>query len=154
MKYDDASWHYGGEFPKELPPEAGATHIGMFVSWCVLNGLVGQLHLDEFPGYVESLKSRSLTPGAFLIQACDEKFTDEDLSDEGNAFARIYFDTQKGQYLADYEKTLAIPDKSLYHVADTWENFDKLAPVISRRFQNWKEHGAVESPKPWWRFWP
>ena len=24
MKYDDASWHYGGNFPKDLPTEAGA----------------------------------------------------------------------------------------------------------------------------------
>lgn len=39
MKYDDASWHVGGDFPKELPPEAGATHIGMFAAWCMLNGL-------------------------------------------------------------------------------------------------------------------
>ncbi|WP_441328174.1 DUF7832 domain-containing protein [Mesorhizobium album] len=33
MKYDDASWHSGGNFPRELPPEAGATHIAMFVAW-------------------------------------------------------------------------------------------------------------------------
>jgi hypothetical protein len=35
MKYDDATWHSGGDFPKDLPAEAGATHIGMFVSWGV-----------------------------------------------------------------------------------------------------------------------
>ncbi|WP_262497415.1 DUF7832 domain-containing protein [Pedobacter caeni] len=28
-KYDDASWHYGGDFPKDLPQINGATHIGM-----------------------------------------------------------------------------------------------------------------------------
>ena len=28
-KYDDASWHYGGDFPDDLPEENGATHIGM-----------------------------------------------------------------------------------------------------------------------------
>lgn len=44
MKYDDASWHVGGEFPKELPPQAGATHIGMFAAWCMLAGLAGELH--------------------------------------------------------------------------------------------------------------
>ena len=31
-KYDDASWHYGGDFPKDLPIEAGATHTGMFLA--------------------------------------------------------------------------------------------------------------------------
>ncbi len=27
MKYDDASWHYGGDFPKGLNNEAGATDL-------------------------------------------------------------------------------------------------------------------------------
>jgi hypothetical protein len=36
MKYDDASWHFGGEFPKDLPEEAAATHTGMFVAWAFL----------------------------------------------------------------------------------------------------------------------
>ncbi|MGN6118448.1 MAG: DUF7832 domain-containing protein, partial [Rhodanobacter sp.] len=43
MKYDDASWHYGGDFPKDLPDEAGATHTGMFVAWALLSGLAGQI---------------------------------------------------------------------------------------------------------------
>ncbi len=29
MKYDDASWHYGGEFPADSPDEFGGTHIGL-----------------------------------------------------------------------------------------------------------------------------
>jgi hypothetical protein len=33
MKYDDASWHYGGDFPADLPREAGSTHIAMFLAW-------------------------------------------------------------------------------------------------------------------------
>ncbi|RML48695.1 DUF7832 domain-containing protein [Pseudomonas avellanae] len=32
MKYDDASWHYNGNFPSDLPDTAGATHIGMFLA--------------------------------------------------------------------------------------------------------------------------
>ena len=41
MKYDDASWHYGGDFPSELSSDAGATHIGMFVTWALLVDLGG-----------------------------------------------------------------------------------------------------------------
>jgi len=48
MKYDDASWHYDGEFPADLPPEAGATHIGMYLAWCLLNELAGPLYTDDF----------------------------------------------------------------------------------------------------------
>ena len=59
MKYDDASWHYGGKFPKNLPPEAGATHTGMFVAWALLNGLAGELYSTDFPDQIPKLVSRS-----------------------------------------------------------------------------------------------
>jgi hypothetical protein len=36
-KYDDASWHYGGDYPEDLPNENVATHIGMFLQWCIEN---------------------------------------------------------------------------------------------------------------------
>jgi hypothetical protein len=83
MKYDDASWHVGGEFPKELPPEAGATHIGMFAAWCMLTGLAGELHEVELDDELQRLRQRKVTPGAWFIAACDGKLVDEDLSDEG-----------------------------------------------------------------------
>jgi len=145
MKYDDASWHYGGDFPEDLPPEAGATHTGMFVAWCLLNDLGGSLHTEEFPDTLVELRERKLTPGAFLIEACDGKFTDEDLRVEGNAFTEVYFDFSEGKYLSDYEECLGVEGGSLYAVPDTWDSFDKLAPVISRRFENWKTHGSVEA---------
>jgi hypothetical protein len=135
MKYDDASWHYGGDFPKELPPKAGATHIGMFLSWCVLNGLVGKFHSARL---LPQLRARAVTPGDYFIKVCDEKLTDEDLSDEGNAFAAAYFGFETGEYLGDYERVLCQHTPSLYHVDDTWENFDKLAPIIHEQFLAWK----------------
>ena len=139
MKYDDASWHYGGDFPKDLPPEAGATHIGMFVSWCVLNGLGGEIHFEEPAPLLPQLQSRSITPGDYFIKACDEKFTDEDLSAEGNAFAAAYFDLQTGDYLGDYERILAEHTPSVYHVPDNWDSFDRLAPAIHERYLAWKK---------------
>ena len=76
MKYDDASWHYGGNFPPDLTPAAGATHIAMFVAWCLLNGLAGEIHIEDFPDALERLKNRKITPGSWFISSCDEKFTD------------------------------------------------------------------------------
>ena len=138
MKYDDASWHYGGEFPKDLPDEAGATHTGMFVAWALLTGLAGQIHTEEFPEDVKKLRSRSVTPGQFLLEACDGKFTDEDLNDEGNAFAQEYFDFERGAYINDYGRLLVKGLPSQYHVQDTWANFDKLRPVLDKRFEDWR----------------
>lgn len=142
MKYDDASWHYGGNFPADLPPEAGATHIGMFVVWAWLNGLAGELRVEEFPEDIESARLRSQTPGALFRSACDEKFTAEDLNDEGNRFTVDYYGggeppTGPHSYLEDYALHFS-DDSSGYGVPDTWENFDSIAPVIRERFEQWR----------------
>lgn len=137
-KYDDASWHYGGEFPADLPQEAGATHIGMFLAWALLNGLEGELHTDEFPDDLARLRSRGITPGQFVMTVCDGKFTDEDLNDEGNAFAEAYFGSESGGYFSDYDRVLAKGRLSVYHVPDTWAAFDTLAPVIQARYAAWR----------------
>ena len=138
MKYDDASWHYGGDFPKDLPFEAGATHTGMFVTWALLNGLGGEIHTVAFPDDIPKLRSKSMTPGAFFLSSCDGKFTDEDLNPEGNAFAEAYFNLSGGQYLSDYEATLGGDAPSLYHVADTWDNYERLQPLLNQRLAEWR----------------
>ena len=47
MKYDDARWHFGGEYPKDSPQEFGGTHIGLLLKWCFIKGWAGMLHLEE-----------------------------------------------------------------------------------------------------------
>jgi hypothetical protein len=139
MKYDDASWHYGADnFPKELPQSAGATHTGMFVSWAMLSGMAGELHTDESQDMIKGLQKRTITPSQFFLEACDGKFTDEDLNDEGNAFAAAYFDFENGSYLSDYEEALAAEVPTLYHVPDTWESYDRLRTVLDRRLAEWR----------------
>jgi len=96
MKYDDASWHYGGDFPEDLPNEAGCTHIGMLLAWCHINDLAGELHLEDFHEDLEKIKNREVTPGRYLEIACDEKFTNEDLNEEGNNFCQFYFSVGDG----------------------------------------------------------
>ena len=136
MKYDDASWHYGGDFPPNLPREAGATHIAMFLAWAVLNGLAGNYHTVDSAKDLAKLRAREITPGAWFMQTCDEKFTDEDLSEEGNCFAVNYYDSG-GSYISDYCD--AFPEvASLYHVEDNWASFDALAPVIAGRLHAWR----------------
>jgi hypothetical protein len=161
MKYDDASWHYGGTYPKELPPEGGGTHIGMFVGWCLLSGLAGEIHTVEFPQELEALRDRNVTPGAFFLAACDEKFTDEDLSEEGNRFASAYYQGDPNPYLEDYERLVGSSLPSLYHVPDTWVTYEKLRPTLDYRLQTWRmgklgseiPPGVAHARRPWWRLW-
>jgi hypothetical protein len=136
LAYDRADWHYGGDFPKDLLPENGATHIGMFLAWVITRNLVGELHINDFQDALKQVKNRQITGREFFITLCDEKFWEDDLSDQGNAFAAEYY--AAGVYIDDYSEVMDPNLESLYHLADTWENFDKIAQLIDARFDIWK----------------
>lgn len=135
LKYDDAWWHYDDRFPDDLSREGASTYIGMFLAWAILNGLGDPIH---YPEDKHELEYRLMTPGEFLRELCNEEFTDEDLNDEGNAFTQTYFDIHKGRYLADYIEIVGDHWPSIYHVPDTWETYDRLQPVLDRRFAGWR----------------
>ena len=137
MAYDRADWHYGRNCPAGLPPENGGTHIGMFLAWAIMNSLERELHRQEASASLAAVRARQMTGREFLFKACDEKFRDADLCDEGNAFAKDYYNPPEG-YLEDYDRTLGGDLPSLYHVEDTWQNYDQIAAVISQRFNEWK----------------
>jgi len=134
MKYDDASWHYGGKYPEALSRQNAYTHAGMFLAWALVNDLGGELHRRDQAEALASLRARRISPGQYFSQYCDGKLTDEDLNGRGNAFARTYYENH---YLQDYVSTLASALDSPYHVEDTWENFEKISRVITRRFDTW-----------------
>lgn len=143
MAIDRMDWHYGGSFPKGLPRENGGTHIGIYLAWIINNGLEGDFHKEESAEELEKVRNREITGRDFLQAMCDEKFWDEDLSEEGYEFTLYYYSNEEGYvadgYVKDYENTL-VEDvcESVYHVDDTWENYDKIAPVISKRYEEWK----------------
>jgi hypothetical protein len=60
-------------------------------------------------------------------------------------------DFEHGSYVKDYDRVLAKGLPSLYHVADRWDNFDKLRPVLDKRFEEWRQKAALT--KKWWQFW-
>lgn len=155
-KYDDASWHYGGDFPKELPPENGATHIGFFLTWCIDNGLVSDFQLEESGEDVQRVKGRQITGRDFLLQNCDEKFTDEDLNDLGNSFAQDYyqeegtFAEQHADYLSDYQTAFEILNQeldtkleSIYHIEDSVEVYEGIKIILDERFKQWKAFAGI-----------
>jgi len=138
MKYDDASWHYEGDFPADLPEEAGATHIGMFLAWAALSHLASDDFYSDMSEEFKQLQQREITPGRLLLVCCDGKLIDEDLSDEGNAFACVYLNIHAGDYTTDYASVLTRSLPTIYHAPDTWSSFDKLKPTLDKRFAEWK----------------
>jgi hypothetical protein len=143
-KYDDASWHYGGNFPEHLPTSAGATHIGMYLAWAVVSGLESDFLREELaPDDVARLVERKITPGQFLITASDEKFVDDELNAEAKRFTDAYY--ASNMYFDDYDKVVGKDLETLYEAPDTWETFDRLRPMLDRRFDEWKR-GQLRVP--------
>ena len=140
MKYDDASWHLEGDFPEDLPEDAAFTHTGLYLAWAVLAGLGSKELQDDFEEELAKLSTR-LTPPCEVYKVMDGKLTDEDLSDGGNAFTKVYFDFEVGQYLKDYEEVLCKDLPTMYHVADSWENYERLKPILDRRLAAWRADG-------------
>lgn len=137
MKYDDASWHYGGEFPSESPQELGGTHIGIFLRWCFMKGWAGELHATEEKDDVEAVIRGEMSGTDFLFKYCDGKFTNEDLTDDGNAFASSYYDSS---YLGDYTGLFA---DEMYVAPESAHDVSKIFKLLDQRLGG----------RPWWKFW-
>ena len=151
VAYDRADFDYSTETDL-LPRGHAATHIGMFLAWAANRGLINEYHERHSAEALDRLRKRGITGREFFEAACKEQFAEKDLNVEGNAFAEHYYRNaagEKGRYFADYRKALATGLPSFWHVADTWENFDKLAPIITERFEAWKN----PVKKRWWQFW-
>ncbi len=135
--YDKAKWHYQGEYPPDLPIEQAFVHTGMFLGWIIDQGLYSEEFEEDSAEQIDAFKRRGVT-GPQIYGYHDGVLIDDMLSDEGNRFARHYFEFETGQYLVDYEELLARGLPSTYHVADTWDNYDKIADRINERYVEWR----------------
>lgn len=148
MKYDDAEYCFLN-FETDLENEAGGTHTGMYLAWAALRGL-----LDE--GFDEAtlapLRARQITGSSLYFDRCDGKLTDDDFNDQGNAFTASYYGEH---FVADYQRVFesVMPNAGattddFCSVPDTWENFDRLAPVLDQRFAQWQQAPSASSAPP------
>ena len=78
MKYDDATWHYDNTSQIGQPNEYAATHIGLFLKWCILKGWAGDLHTEEDADELESVIDGTMSGTDFLTTYCDCQLADED----------------------------------------------------------------------------
>jgi hypothetical protein len=136
--YDKAKWHYGGDFPEDLDSFQGYVHTGMFLGWLIDNGLVSDQFKTDLSAEIERFKQQQLTGPQIFERCCGGALMLDDLNETGNRFALSYFEFNTGRYLSDYGSALAQNLPSVYHVADTWENYKKLKPVVDERFSAWQ----------------
>lgn len=139
--YDKAKYHYEGDFPKDLPPQQAFVHTGFYVAWAALNDLFSEEWRADCASEIAALRTRSALPTS-LYRSLDGSFDSELLNDTGTDFTAEYFDFEDGRYLADYERLLAKNLPSIYHVEDSWANYDRIAARLDERFARWKRRNS------------
>ncbi|MEM7550517.1 MAG: hypothetical protein AAF363_12620 [Bacteroidota bacterium] len=134
--YDNAKNHFLGNFPEMLPIEQAYVHIGMYLGWVIDNELYSEFFEDEADIQIYRFQNRQL--GCTILSELWDGYLGYELfSKEGNMFTYYYYGG--GIYKKDYENTLVKNLPSLYHVKDSWENFDSLSSQITTRFEDWKK---------------
>jgi hypothetical protein len=150
MKYDDASWHSGGEFPRGSPEEYGGIHIALFLRWCFSKGWAGEFHLEEEAADTQRVIDGSMFATDFFFKYCDGKLTNEDLNDQGNAFASQYYGDD-GLYFYDYAEQFA---DLMYVSPENAHDFGKLSSILESRLQSGVlTKSQLGASKPWWKLW-
>ena len=135
--YDKAKYHYDGDYPKDLPDNQAFVHTGLYLGWIIDRDLYSAEFQEESADLIAWFKAREVT-GPEVYESWDGCLIDDMLSAEGNAFSQHYFDFDRGQYLADYEELLRGSLPTLYHVANTWENYDRLRVRLDQRYDDWR----------------
>ena len=144
---DRADWHYGNDFPENLPEENSGTHIGMYLNWIIDSNLISEFHRRESKTGIEKVKSGKITGRDFLFEYCDGKLWKEELNKIGFEFTESYYTSN--QYFEDYAKVLPKELGNIFQVDDNRKNYELLKPILDKRFEKWK----TRKNKKFWEFW-
>lgn len=136
--FDKAKYHDSSIEQLGLDEEQAFVHTGLFFAWLVNNGLMSEFFIQETGNEIEKLRTRKITPST-LYMNWDGTLLGEMLSDRGFNFAMNYFDFEKGTYMADYEKVFSVTGDQVFTIKDTWDNYDKIKPVIDLAYAKWSK---------------
>lgn len=134
MKYDDVDWHHNDSFPEGLSATHARTHIAIFLGWAISRGLEGEILKSTYPGQLDDFRRGIIDSKTVLSECCDDKITNDDLSDTGNAFALAYYEST---YLDDYVELSDDDLPSVYHEPYTAEKIDKIYSLLDNRYKEW-----------------
>lgn len=137
--YDKAKWHYDGDYPKGVPLFQAYVHTGMFIAWAINNNLIANSILDIHSSSITLIRLGEMSGARFYETHLDGSFNENDLTDEGNCFAREYLNPSHNMYIQDYIHTLARQLPTEYHVEDSIMNYKQIERVIDERYKNFKE---------------
>jgi len=133
--YDLAKDHFLGDFPSSLPIEKAYLHIGNYMGWIIDNELFSEYFEEEASTEIYRFTRREI--GCIILaEIWNGALSHELFNDQANLFTFYYY--AGGIFKKDYSEVLVKSHKTIYHVEDTWENFNKISKRISERFEEWR----------------
>ena len=135
--YDKAKYHDAVVQKYGLSDEHAANHTIVFLRWLIERHLMS----DSFEKTSADILARFRSGKVSIHKVYDwwdRCLVDDQLSQEGNAFAMHYFDFDRGRYIDDYIATLKGKLPTEFHVDYTEENYQKMKRVIDRRYDEWR----------------
>jgi hypothetical protein len=134
--YDNAKEHFLGNFPSSLPIEQAYVHIGMYLGWIIDTDLYSSYFEDEASNQIFRFKRREIS--CTILSEIWEGYLNHQLfSQTGNMFTYYYY--AGGLFKMDYDELLVKALPTLYHVNDSWENYEKMKLRIDMRLTDWRK---------------
>ncbi len=134
--YDKAKYHMTGGRGAAPSWEHAAGSVLFMLRWFMDHDLVSSYFLEESGSSLEEYRSGRLSLFQLYEDKWDTVFTNEMLSEEGNAFARDYFDYDHGRYTQDLWANLGLA-KSDYPLYGE-EAYLRFEPLLNSRYAEWK----------------
>ncbi len=135
-KIDDYKWHYSGAITEENEDNQLCFGMGVFFSWCIMNNLSNMDYKEEASKIRQLYMKREHGPGIAFLDLFGGTLHEAYLNDKGYALAAEYY---QDQYIDDLTSTLNMPEgEYIYTGPDTWDEYDKVAPIIQKRFEEWQ----------------
>jgi hypothetical protein len=116
-------------------------HIGLFLAWLVERDLLDVEWVARAGAARAIAAMRAREEGCCALRDMTGGALAADmLSSEGRAFATAYYLPEYG-YARDYRRLFGRPADA-YAVEETWESYDRLRPVLERRYREWAAAGT------------
>lgn len=136
--YDKAKYHYENfEAEENLPLKQAYVHTGFFLGWLIENDMVSEWFKKHFDNVIQDFKQRKIT-GPEAYEKSGGVFAQDMVNEEGHQFTMYYFDFSSGEYRYHYLEAFDC-EPTVYHVEDTWENYDHIKDWIDNEYEYWCE---------------
>lgn len=148
MAIDRCDWHYdsaekafrernniNGDLTDEQSEEVclyAADHIGLFLKWIIECGFEGE---ESDPKGCELVRKGEINGAQYLMDYCDGKFWDVDVSDEIRPFVAWYYESDENLYFNDLESVMT---GDFYETISGDTEFNAVKPLIDKAYEKFK----------------